>query len=145
MRGVGSNPGDGSVQSIQTIVHTSCPLLPYGYQEGAAGGINLQCGGSQEAMRGRRRKGSRTKTNLKLWWKNPRKPGQHPTLNTFFALVTPLLITCQCYLYMLYYLKYTKLGWKVVCIFLLAYHHQDWKLFVWWYQILKWILCMNKN
>jgi hypothetical protein len=55
--GVGSNPGDGSVQSIQTIVHTSCPLLPCGYQEGAAGGINLQCGGSQEARSGRRQSG----------------------------------------------------------------------------------------
>jgi hypothetical protein len=49
--GVGLNPGDGSVQSIQTVVHISCPLLPCGYQEGVAGGINLQCGGSQEAMR----------------------------------------------------------------------------------------------
>jgi hypothetical protein len=53
MWGVGLNAGDGSVQSIQTIVNTSCPLLPRGYQEGAAGGINLQCGGSQRSNEGK--------------------------------------------------------------------------------------------
>ncbi len=45
----------------------------------------------------------------KVMMKKPQEARATTALNTSFALETPLHITCQCYLYLLYHLKYTKL------------------------------------